>query len=98
MFTNIRQLRSITISSIQQIKSFTNKMPTRFISDSMDEVLKIKRLSDHAFIPTRGSKLAAGYDLYAAYDYDIAPRRSLMVFVFKILFFTRLLINFFFVN
>ena len=27
-------------------------------------VLNVKRLSDHAFLPTRGSAHAAGYDLY----------------------------------
>lgn len=33
--------------------------------------LKIKRLNNLAKIPTRGSEEAAGYDLYAATDYDI---------------------------
>ena len=28
--------------------------------------LKIKKLSDKAYLPTRGSKLAAGFDLYAS--------------------------------
>ena len=29
------------------------------------------KLSEHAFLPTKGSKLAAGYDLKSAYDYII---------------------------
>ena len=31
-------------------------------------LLKIKKLSPHAMLPTRGSENAAGYDLYAAFD------------------------------
>ena len=33
--------------------------------------IKIKKLNDLAKIPTRGSEYAAGYDLYAATDYEI---------------------------
>ena len=33
--------------------------------------IKVKKLNDLAKIPTRGSEAAAGYDLYAATDYDI---------------------------
>ena len=33
--------------------------------------LKVKKLNDLATLPTRGSACAAGYDLYAATDYDI---------------------------
>ena len=33
--------------------------------------VKFKRLNDLAKIPTRGSKFSAGYDLYAATDYNI---------------------------
>lgn len=33
--------------------------------------VRIKRLNDLAKIPTRGSKFSAGYDLYAATNYDI---------------------------
>ena len=36
------------------------------------EILKCRKLSDHALIPTRGSDGAAGYDLYAAYDGVVA--------------------------
>ena len=30
--------------------------------------VKIKKLRENAIIPTRGSKMAAGYDLYACLD------------------------------
>lgn len=33
--------------------------------------VRFKKLNDLAKIPTRGSKFSAGYDLYAATDYDI---------------------------
>ena len=33
--------------------------------------VRFKKLNSLAKIPTRGSKFSAGYDLYAATDYDI---------------------------
>lgn len=43
--------------------------------------IKIKRLNDLSKIPTRGTKLSAGYDLYAATSYDIhiPPHSTVMV-------------------
>ena len=43
--------------------------------------INIKRLNDLAKIPTRGSEYAAGYDLYAAteYDIEIAPHSTIKV-------------------
>lgn len=43
--------------------------------------INIKLLSDLAKVPTRGSKYAAGYDLYAAteYDIEIAPHSTVMI-------------------
>ena len=38
-------------------------------------VLKVQRLSAAAKLPTRGSQLAAGYDLYAA-EAGIVPKRG----------------------
>lgn len=34
------------------------------LSESEKVILKFAKLSDNAFAPTKGSKLAAGYDLY----------------------------------
>ncbi len=39
------------------------------------EVLKVKKLSEFATIPSRGSVHAAGFDLSAAYD-SIVPARG----------------------
>ena len=43
--------------------------------------VRFKRLNDLAKIPTRGSKFSAGYDLYAATDYDIQipPHSTVMI-------------------
>lgn len=41
-------------------------------------VLKFSKLTEYAFAPTRGSKLAAGYDLYSAYDYEIPAHGKLV--------------------
>lgn len=37
----------------------------------MELKVNVKKLNDLAKLPTRGSSAAAGYDLYAATDYDI---------------------------
>jgi hypothetical protein len=42
----------------------------------MEQQLKVKRLSDKAKMPMRGSELAAGLDLYAAEEVLI-PKRSM---------------------
>merc|ERR1711992_103678 len=41
------------------------------MSEEVVEVMQVAKLSDKAMVPTKGSKLAAGYDLYSAYDYVI---------------------------
>lgn len=59
------------------------KLPATSISDicspakklRFSDKLQVAKLSEHAIIPTRGSALAAGYDLYSAYDY-VAPARG----------------------
>lgn len=42
-------------------------------------VLKYKRLSEHAYAPTRGSEKAAGYDLRSAHDYTVPGKGKMMV-------------------
>lgn len=41
--------------------------------------VRVKKLSDRAFLPTRGSDEAAGLDLYAAEALTIAPRSRALV-------------------
>lgn len=45
----------------------------------MPAKLFVKKITEFATVPTRGSKFAAGYDLYAAYDYVIKARGKEMV-------------------
>ena len=47
-------------------------MPSKF------SVLKFAKLTEHAFAPTKGPSLAAGYDLYSAYDYEIPAHGKLI--------------------
>ncbi|ESN96684.1 hypothetical protein HELRODRAFT_68359 [Helobdella robusta] len=42
-------------------------------------VLRFAKLSDNAHTPTKGSKLAAGYDLKSAYDYIVEPHGKTLV-------------------
>ncbi|XP_033725494.1 deoxyuridine 5'-triphosphate nucleotidohydrolase, mitochondrial-like [Pecten maximus] len=42
-------------------------------------VLRFAKMTEYAFTPTRGSKLAAGYDLYSAYDHTIPARGKQLV-------------------
>ena len=42
------------------------------LKEEPSNTLRVAKLSEHAFLPTHGSKLAAGFDLYSAYDYTIA--------------------------
>merc|ERR1712212_612991 len=48
------------------------------MSEEVVEVMQVAKLSDKAIIPTKGSKLAAGYDLYSAYDYVIPAGGKVM--------------------
>ena len=41
--------------------------------------IRYKKLSENAHEPTRGSKYAAGWDLYSAGDYEIMPGRCAKV-------------------
>ncbi|OQV14955.1 Deoxyuridine 5'-triphosphate nucleotidohydrolase, mitochondrial [Hypsibius exemplaris] len=42
-------------------------------------LLRFKKLSDKAFSPSKGSQLAAGFDLRSAYEYEIAPQDKCVV-------------------
>ena len=41
--------------------------------------LRFSKLTKNAFTPTKGSKLAAGYDLYSAYEYNIPAMGKVLV-------------------
>lgn len=46
---------------------------------ALSSKIQIKRLRDTAVIPTRGSEKAAGYDLYATANYEIAPHSTVKI-------------------
>ncbi len=46
-------------------------MAAKSVGTSVPAVLRFARLSENAFAPTKGSALAAGHDLYSAYDYVV---------------------------
>ena len=47
-------------------------MITNSSSESIECVLKFKKLSNHACAPTKAMNLSSGFILYSAYDYTIA--------------------------
>ena len=44
-----------------------------------EDVLRFVKLSENAYAPTKGSPDAAGFDLYSAYDYEIAPSSKQLI-------------------
>jgi dUTP pyrophosphatase len=47
--------------------------------NSAKAVLKIKKLSEKARLPTKGSALAAGYDLYSAIDISVPAKGKVLI-------------------
>ena len=43
------------------------------------EILQVKKLSDNAFLPVRGTPYAAGFDLSSAYDAVVPARGKVLV-------------------
>ena len=39
----------------------------------VEDVLRFVKLTENGHAPTKGTEDAAGFDLYSAYDYEIAP-------------------------
>lgn len=73
------------LSKSQIREHVDHKMPESPKKQSKS-LLKFERLSANAYPPTRGSKFAAGYDLYAAYDYVIPKMgKELVRFLFYLL-------------
>ena len=46
-------------------------MPSEVAIKNSKIIMQVAKLSEHTHLPTKGSKLAAGYDLKSAYDYII---------------------------
>jgi dUTP pyrophosphatase len=65
---------------VSEICSFQSRMtsPKKVKMSDEVEVMQVAKLTDKAIIPTKGSKLAAGYDLYSAYDYVVPAGGKIM--------------------
>mmetsp|Transcript_32204 Transcript_32204/g.44684 ORF Transcript_32204/g.44684 Transcript_32204/m.44684 type:complete len:168 (+) Transcript_32204:142-645(+) len=60
----------------QIVEVAENLSPNKFAKmEHFAETLRVKKLSENATIPTRGSAHAAGYDLSSAYD-CVVPKRG----------------------
>jgi dUTP pyrophosphatase len=42
------------------------------------DVLRFVKLTENGYTPTKGTKDAAGFDLYSAYDYEIQPHGKIL--------------------
>jgi dUTP pyrophosphatase len=54
-----------------------NISPTKKIKTT--EMMQVKKLTEFAIIPTRGSQFAAGFDLSSAYDVTVPTRGKALV-------------------
>ena len=54
-------------------------MSANTISDSIECVLKFKKLSNHAYTPTKATNLSSGFILYSAYDYVVVAGEKELV-------------------
>ncbi|CZT47946.1 probable dUTP pyrophosphatase [Rhynchosporium secalis] len=66
-------------ASISATMSATEAFPVPVTKVSEQPPLLIKKLSDKARLPTRGSEFAAGYDIYAAKDTVVPSRGKVLV-------------------
>jgi dUTP pyrophosphatase len=48
-------------------------------TNNNDDVLRVKRLSDKATVPTRGSELSAGYDISSSQEATLAPGARMII-------------------
>ena len=80
-----RQYKPSVNTLVKTSLNFNNLLFSRLsCSHKMSESvvpLFYERITENAYPPTRGSKLAAGYDLFAAYDSVVPKRGKQMVFV-----------------
>lgn len=77
----IRLLPNIVLQTCLKMVSTTEGSTNTVDKNNEHGQLRVKRISEHAYLPTRGSKFAAGYDLYSAYDCVVPARgKSLVIY------------------
>ncbi|XP_035273405.1 deoxyuridine 5'-triphosphate nucleotidohydrolase-like isoform X4 [Anguilla anguilla] len=65
-----------------EVTQATASSPVKGLKTGPEElkvVLKFAKLTENATVPTKGSAKSAGYDLYSAYDYSVAPMDKVVV-------------------
>lgn len=85
-------LRPITLRKVFDKTLAARRFPVRCMSTKenspyeankpktdMADLLRVKKISEHATLPVRGSDGAAGYDLASAYDYVVPARGKELV-------------------
>ena len=70
-----RRLPARCMSTKEHSPYEANKKP----KTDMADLLRVKKISEHATLPVRGSDGAAGYDLASAYDYVVPARGKELV-------------------
>ncbi|KAJ8252436.1 hypothetical protein COCON_G00217480 [Conger conger] len=73
-----RQKSNMPCSEVSETTNGLSTSPAKRLRAEIERepakaILKFAKLSENATAPTRGSSRAAGYDLYSAYDYSVAP-------------------------
>lgn len=86
-----RETKLLCVLSLSLLKLLYLKMPTSTVAKvevtakkpcldtEPKNVLKFVKMSERAHAPTKGSPLAAGYDLYSAIDTTIEPRGKALI-------------------
>jgi hypothetical protein len=59
--------RPVSLAPRRAIASSDDAQPAKM--QKLEETLRVKKISEHATLPVRGSDGAAGYDLASAYDF-----------------------------
>ncbi|XP_076882000.1 deoxyuridine 5'-triphosphate nucleotidohydrolase-like [Bidens hawaiensis] len=67
------------VSAMAQITETHGPAPKLLDSDHQVPVFKVKKLSEKAVLPSRGSSLAAGYDLSSAIETKVPARGKALV-------------------
>lgn len=64
-----RRAPCMTVRNASQVPVDDDAVPPPAKMSKFADTLRVKKLSEHATLPVRGSEGAAGYDLASAYDY-----------------------------
>mmetsp|Transcript_20496 Transcript_20496/g.35363 ORF Transcript_20496/g.35363 Transcript_20496/m.35363 type:complete len:205 (+) Transcript_20496:37-651(+) len=73
-FISVKPLKMATAAAFNVRSACVCTHATDMNMEEESPLLQVKKLSPNAILPQRGSKYAAGYDLYAAYDAVIPGR------------------------